>query len=95
MSMKYKKFMIMNSNDNCATALENISKDNKFEINNFILRINQEIPLGHKFALLSIKKGELIWKYGEIIGVATQDIKEGDWIHIHNIKSHYLGKDEK
>jgi altronate dehydratase len=51
--------------------------------------------LGHKFALLNIKKGELIRKYGEIIGVATQDIKEGDWIHIHNIKSHYLEKDEK
>jgi altronate dehydratase len=95
MSIEHKKFIIMNPKDNCATSLENILKDSEIEINNTILKLNQNIPLGHKFALLNIKKGELIKKYGEIIGVATQDIKEGDWIHIHNVKSHYLEKVEK
>ena len=31
-----------------------------------------------------------IIKYGEIIGIATDDIHIGEWIHVHNIKSHYL-----
>ena len=36
-----------------------------------------------------------IKKYGEIIGVATNDINMGDWIHTHNIKSYYLEEIEK
>ncbi len=47
-----------------------------------------EIPAGHKFALRDIKKDEYVIKYGEIIGRATQDIKKGEWVHTHNVKSH-------
>ena len=46
------------------------------------------IPAGHKFALKDIKKGEFVIKYGEIIGRAMQDIKRGEWVHSHNLKSH-------
>lgn len=47
-----------------------------------------EIPAGHKFALCDIPKGEYVIKYGEIIGRATSDIKKGEWVHTHNVKSH-------
>ncbi|MBQ8197568.1 MAG: altronate dehydratase [Clostridia bacterium] len=46
------------------------------------------IPAGHKFALRDISCGDLVIKYGEIIGRATSDIKEGEWVHTHNVKSH-------
>jgi altronate dehydratase len=46
--------------------------------------------LGHKIALTDIKKGGLVKKYGQAIGFATEDIKKGDWIHIHNLTSKYL-----
>ena len=46
------------------------------------------IPAGHKYALKDIKKGETIIKYGQIIGRASTDIKEGEWVHTHNVKSH-------
>lgn len=49
---------------------------------------NQDIPAGHKFALKDIKKGETVIKYGQVIGRATCDIKTGDWVHTHNVKSH-------
>ena len=85
------KFIIMHSEDNCATTLTDVSKDENLQINGGkIIKLNQDIPMGHKFALMDINKGELVRKYGEIIGIATEDIKLGDWIHIHNIKSHYL-----
>ncbi len=48
----------------------------------------KDIPAGHKYALKNINKGEFIIKYGEIIGRASQDIKEGEWVHTHNVKSH-------
>ena len=47
----------------------------------------EKIPAGHKYALREIKKGEYIVKYGEIIGRATADIGQGEWVHTHNVKS--------
>ena len=46
------------------------------------------IPAGHKYALADIKKGEPVIKYGQIIGRATADIKAGEWVHTHNVRSH-------
>ena len=45
------------------------------------------IPAGHKIAIKDVKKGDKIIKYGEVIGVAKEDIKVGDWVHVHNVKS--------
>ena len=46
------------------------------------------IPAGHKYALRAINKGDVVIKYGEIIGRATQDIAKGEWVHTHNVRSH-------
>ena len=55
---------------------------------------NENIPAGHKFALRDLKKGEYVIKYGEIIGRATQDISEGEWVHTHNTETHLDEKAE-
>jgi len=44
-----------------------------------------EIPGNHKVALVDIAQGDRVVKYGEVIGVATEDIKIGAWIHTHNL----------
>jgi len=44
------------------------------------------IPFGHKIAIARIGKNELVLKYGEVIGEATEPIEEGEHVHIHNIK---------
>lgn len=46
---------------------------------------------GHKYALIDIKKGENIIKYGSPIGHATEDIKKGDHVHTHNVKTNLKG----
>jgi (2R)-sulfolactate sulfo-lyase subunit alpha len=85
------KFIIIKEGDNCATSLEDIHEGAEIEINpSFSIKANDEIPLGHKFALKDIKRGQHVRKYNQIIGVATVDIMIGDWVHTHNIKSAYL-----
>ena len=42
---------------------------------------------GHKYADCDIKYGENIIKYGCPIGHATEDIKKGDHVHTHNVKT--------
>jgi hypothetical protein len=84
-------YIILHSKDNCATSLEGIPQGTQIKILEETIVITQEIKMGHKFALNDINKGDKIIKYGEIIGIATIDIKKGEWIHTHNIKSANLG----
>ena len=46
---------------------------------------------GHKYALRDIKEGEDIIKYGNPIGHATCDIKAGEHVHTHNVKTNLSG----
>ena len=46
---------------------------------------------GHKYALCDIKAGENIIKYGNPIGHATEDIKAGEHVHTHNVKTNLAG----
>ena len=50
---------------------------------------NVEVNLenGHKYAVCDISKGERIIKYGYPIGVATTDIRKGEHVHSHNLKT--------
>lgn len=54
---------------------------------------NVEINLenGHKYALRDINEGENVIKYGNPIGHATMDIKKGEHIHTHNMKTNLSG----
>jgi len=62
-------------------------KDNVAVTLSQIVTAAETVPPFHKTALLDIKKGEPIIKYGALIGVATADIKAGCHIHTHNIKT--------
>ena len=57
---------------------------------------NVEVNLndGHKYALSDIKAGENIIKYGNPIGHATCDIKKGEHVHTHNVKTNLKGNIE-
>jgi len=80
--------IILNSRDNVATAVEPLKKGQQVVINGgkVELIINEDIPFGHKFAIKTISEGEEVIKYGEVIGVASREIRIGDHVHIHNIK---------
>jgi len=46
-----------------------------------------EIPLGHKIAMADLKTGDTIIKYGHDIGKVVKDIKKGEHVHVHNVKT--------
>lgn len=49
--------------------------------------VQGDVPYGHKIALARIHVGQRIIKYGEEIGIATQDIQPGEYVHVHNLDS--------
>ena len=46
-----------------------------------------EIPLGHKIAMIDLKEGDTILKYGHDIGKVVKAIKKGQHVHVHNVKT--------
>ena len=50
-------------------------------------KANMDIPLGHKIALKDFKAGDDIVKYGVVVGRVVQPIKQGDHVHVHNVKT--------
>jgi altronate dehydratase small subunit len=91
-----KKAMMMNSKDNVATALENLEAGvvaSVIFLSQEVIRevtTKQAIPFGHKVAMMVIKKGDKVIKYGEVIGTASQNIELGEYVHIHNVKSNRM-----
>ena len=77
----------IHENDNVAVAIDTIPAGEQVEAVGEKLTALQEIPAGHKIALCNIGEGEPVIKYGCPIGNAKEDIKKGDWIHTHNVKT--------
>ncbi|GHG34866.1 UxaA family hydrolase [Paracoccus aerius] len=44
-----------------------------------------DVPLGHKFAVVPIPRGAAVVKYGQIMAEAKADIAPGQHVHVHNI----------
>ncbi len=51
------------------------------------IQSKNEIPLGHKIALLDLSEGDAIIKYGHDIGKVVKAIKKGEHVHVHNVKT--------
>ncbi len=81
----YKKSMLIEGADNVAVAVEPMKAGECTLLAGEELAANEFIKEGHKIARVDIEKGAEIIKYGVHIGVATQPIKRGDWVHEHNV----------
>lgn len=89
--------LVIDSKDNVGVTIEKLSPSTALTFRDaaYDVRTTQEIPQFHKVALQDIEKGSPIIKYGEYIGVATEDIHAGDWVHVHNVVSTDAQKDEE
>jgi altronate hydrolase len=52
-----------------------------------------DVSFGHKVAASSIKAGEAVRKYGQIIGFASLDISPGKHVHTHNVEMKDFDRD--
>ncbi|WP_410769560.1 UxaA family hydrolase [Fontibacillus sp. BL9] len=86
--------MKMNVRDTVAVALQPIKSGAELHFEGLQLRTAEDIPQGHKIALKDFEQGDVITKYGYPIGHATAAIKQGDWVHTHNIKTNLAGEEE-
>jgi altronate hydrolase len=75
--------------DNIAVVTRPIPAGTQFDG----LTVPNRVNMGHKLALKPIKKGDAVYKYGQIIGFASKDIAPGDWVHVHNVAADAFERD--
>lgn len=79
--------------DNVAVATADIAAGQEVALDNGaagIVRVLDRLPVGHKVAVIPIRAGEKVMKFGCPIGSATRDIAPGQHVHTHNLKSDYI-----
>ena len=87
-----KEVFVLDAQDNVATLVSEEGKAGRaFELEHKgqrqQIKLRQDVPFGHKFAIRRIAKGEQVMKYGHSIGTASANIEPGDHVHIHNVES--------
>ncbi|WP_313758790.1 UxaA family hydrolase [Atlantibacter hermannii] len=49
--------------------------------------VKEAIPIGHKLAIRDLAVNDTVIKYGEDIGRVVSAIKQGEHLHVHNVKT--------
>ncbi len=79
--------------DNIAVAARHLLTGTQLEHQGKIIELLGRVGMGHKVALVPIRKGEAIYKYGQIIGFAKEDIAAGQHVHVHNVAADAFERD--
>ena len=88
-----RQFLVHDTRDNVGVAVVDIeagqavagaSLDNGQRLQ---VTACEAIPLGHKLALKDLKVGDTVIKYGEDIGKVVANIRAGEHVHVHNLKT--------
>ena len=81
------KVIRIHPRDNVAVALEDVAGGEVLSLDGLELTAAENVRRGHKIALAPISAGESIMKYGCAIGTAKEDIPQGAWVHVHNVRT--------
>lgn len=83
--------LMIDLKDNVATSLRQLETGVEIDVGTpngcTALTPIEPIPLCHKIALVALKAGDPVVKYGEPIGVMLTDVAAGSLVHCHNMKS--------
>lgn len=80
-------FIRIHPEDTVAVALQPLAAGTAVVAEGKPIILREDIPQGHKFALVHIPAGKAVIKYGSPIGTAVTDILPGSWIHTANLKT--------
>jgi hypothetical protein len=85
-----RRLLKLDTGDNVAVAIFPLARGEVAELDGATIIIAEDIPFGHKVAVVPVEIGEKIRKYGCPIGSATSPITPGQHVHTHNLKSDYF-----
>ncbi len=81
-----KKVIQIESEDNVGVAVQDIFVGERVGCSGTEMIAQNDIPAGHKIALVTIPQGERIIKYAVTIGKSSREILQGEHVHSHNVE---------
>ncbi|HKW99254.1 MAG TPA: altronate dehydratase family protein [Bryobacteraceae bacterium] len=75
----------LNPLDNVAIARVPLQPGMELRVDGVPIQVLDAVPAGHKMAVAKIQPGEVVHRYGQVIGRAKQPIEPGSHVHTHNI----------
>jgi len=88
-----RQILVHDSRDNLGVAVVDIEPGQLADVailnHAYLLQVTacEAIPLGHKIALKDLKVGDTAIEYGEDIGKVVANIRGGEHVHVHNLKT--------
>ncbi|MCD2256057.1 altronate dehydratase [Lactobacillus sp. CC-MHH1034] len=82
----------LDPHDSVGVALQDIPAGTQLTIAGDTITLKDVITRGHKFALHDLAAGENVIKYGFPIGHTTQPVRQGEWLHTHNLATNLSGE---
>lgn len=79
--------------DNVGIAARDLTRGTVADVADVAIEVRQDIRRGHKVALEPISRGADVIRYGEVVGIALEDISQGDHVHVHNLAGKRLTGD--
>ena len=83
------RLIVLAETDTVAVARCAVGAGETLKISGVDVTLSQAVSMGHKLAREPMDIGDKVLKYGVSIGSATKDIRIGDHVHLHNMKSDY------
>ncbi|MEV4518242.1 altronate dehydratase family protein [Dactylosporangium sp. NPDC049525] len=83
----------MEGTDDVGLVVSDVGRGTPIRTAGGVVTALDDIPAGHKVAVRAVAAGAPVRKYGEVIGIARDDIPAGAHVHLHNlgVGSHTAG----
>ena len=85
--MSIQDVVRLDATDPVALASADLEPGASIECQGRRVTVRDHVPRGHKLALVDIAAGGAVRKYGQPIGLASCDIRAGEHVHEHNLRS--------
>jgi LDH2 family malate/lactate/ureidoglycolate dehydrogenase len=94
MALNSVRAILLEPNDDVAAVLDAVPAGGPIRVTHAAsgktvldVAARQEIPFGHKVAVRDLARDNPIRRYGWPIGIATAEIRRGEHVHSHNMRS--------
>lgn len=89
--MEKPRAVRIHPDDNVAVAVEPLHEGTEVGVDGARVVLVEDVPAGHKLALVPLAPGDAVTKYGFVIGEATQAVAAGAWVHSQNLRTRLSG----
>jgi altronate hydrolase len=93
MSSEQVDVVWLHPEDNICVAVRDLQRGDCVRVGDAEMKLVCAIAMGHKIAIRAVEKGQPIQKYGQVIGVASAPIEQGEHVHSHNLVSGESARD--